>query len=77
MTEAKKLEARGLFCPEPIFKTSIELAKIQVGETLLVLADDPMVEIDMKAYCHKSGYDILDMKKTDNDFEFTIKKSVG
>ena len=75
MTEAKKLDARGLFCPEPVFKTNIELAKIQTGETLIVLADDPMVEIDMKDYCHKCGYDILDMKKTDNDFEFTIKKS--
>jgi len=34
-----------------------------------------MVEIDMRDYCNKSGYEILDMKKTDNDFEFTIKKS--
>ena len=75
MTEAKKLDARGLFCPEPGFKTNIELAKMQTGETLIVLADDPMVEIDMKDYCSKYGYEVLDMKKTDNDFEFTIKKS--
>ena len=75
MTESKKLDARGLFCPEPIFKTNIELAKMQTGETLLVLSDDPMVEIDMKEYCSKYGYELLDMKKTDNDFEFTIKKS--
>ena len=75
MTEVKKLDARGLFCPEPVFKTNIELAKMQTGETLLVLVDDPMAEIDMRDYCNKSGYDILDMKKTDNDFEFTIKKS--
>ena len=48
---------------------------MQTGETLIVLADDPMVEIDMKDYCSKYGYEVLDMKKTDNDFEFTIKKS--
>jgi TusA-related sulfurtransferase len=75
MTEVKKLDARGLFCPEPVFKTNIELAKMQTGETLLVLVDDPMAEIDMKDYCSKHGYEVLDMKKTDNDFEFTIKKS--
>ena len=74
MVEAKKLDARGLFCPEPIFKTSIELQKLQSGEVLIVLTDDPMSEVDMTNFCSKRGYELLDMEKTDKDFKFTIKK---
>ena len=42
-----ELDARGLFCPEPVFKTSIELQKMQSGEVLTVITDDPMSEIDI------------------------------
>mgnify|MGYP001117385344 FL=1 len=69
-----ELDARGLFCPEPVFKTSIELQKLQSGEVLIVLTDDPMSEVDITDFCGKRGYELLDMKKTDTDFKFTIKK---
>ena len=69
-----ELVARGLFCPEPVFKTSIELQKLQSGEVLTVLADDPMSEIDITDFCNKRGYELLGMEKTDKDFKFTIKK---
>ena len=72
--KTNELDARGLFCPEPVFKTSIELQKLQSGEILIVLADDPMSEVDITSLCSKRGYELLDMEKTDNDFKFTIKK---
>jgi len=69
-----ELDARGLFCPEPVFKTSIELQKMQSGEVLTVITDDPMSEIDITDFCNKRGYELLNMEKTDIDFKFTIKK---
>ena len=72
--KTNELDARGLFCPEPVFKRSIELQKLQSGEILIVLADDPMSEVDITSFCSKRGYELLDMEKTDNDFKFTIKK---
>ena len=69
-----ELDARGLFCPEPVFKTSIELQKMQSGEVLTVLTDDPMSEVDITDFCNKRGYELLDMEKTDTGFKFTIKK---
>jgi len=69
-----ELDARGLFCPEPVFKTSIELQKMQSGEVLTVLTDDPMSEVDITDFCNKRGYELLNMEKTDIDFKFTIKK---
>ncbi|NNM02886.1 MAG: hypothetical protein HKP26_04885, partial [Nitrosopumilus sp.] len=40
----KKLDATGLFCPEPVFRTKIEIERMQVGEIIIVSADDPAAE---------------------------------
>ncbi len=70
----KKLDVRGMFCPSPALQTTIELSKMQVGEILTVLADDPAAEDDITELCHKRGHELLELKKNDKDLEFTIKK---
>ncbi|MCK5904150.1 sulfurtransferase TusA family protein [Marine Group I thaumarchaeote] len=70
----KKLDVRGMFCPSPALQTTVELSKMQVGEILTVLADDPAAEDDITELCHKRGHELLELKKNDKDLEFTIKK---
>ena len=70
----KKLDVRGMFCPSPPLQTTVELSKMQVGEILTVLADDPAAEDDITELCHKRGHELLELKKNDKDLEFTIKK---
>ena len=70
----KKIDVRGLFCPSPALQTTVELSKMQVGEILTVLADDPDSENDIPELCHKRGHELLELKKNGSDLEFTIKK---
>ena len=70
----KKLDVRGMFCPSPALQTTVELSKMQVGEILTDLADDPAAEDDITELCHKRGHELLELKKNDKDLEFTIKK---
>ncbi len=70
----KTLDARGLFCPSPVQKTNIELSKMQVGEILTVLADDPAAEDDIKEWAHKLGHEIVKQEKNGNEIHFEIKK---
>lgn len=74
MSEEKKLDAVGLFCPEPVFRTKIEIERMQVGEVLKVLADDPAAEDDISRWVTRTGHELLNMEKKDNVIEFTIKK---
>lgn len=76
MSEAteKKLDATGLFCPEPVFRTKIEIEKMQVGEILLVSADDPAAEDDISRWVTRNGHELLDMTKDGNTITFQIKK---
>jgi TusA-related sulfurtransferase len=70
----KTIDVRGLYCPSPAQQTVVELSKMQTGEILTVLADDPDAENDITELCHKRGHELLELKKNGNDLEFTIKK---
>ena len=73
-TNEKKLDATGLFCPEPVFRTKIEIEKMQVGEILVVSADDPAAEDDISRWVTRNGHELLDMTKDGNTITFQIKK---
>jgi TusA-related sulfurtransferase len=68
------LDATGLFCPEPVFRTKIAIEKMQVGQVLTVLADDPAAEDDISRWVNRNGHQLLNMNKKNNVIEFTIKK---
>ncbi len=71
---AKKLDATGLFCPEPVFRTKIEIERMQVGHTLTVSADDPAAEDDISRWVTRNGHELLDMSKDGDVITFQIKK---
>jgi tRNA 2-thiouridine synthesizing protein A len=71
---AKTIDVRGLFCPEPVFRTKIEIERMTVGNVLKVIADDPASEEDISRWVNRNGHQLLELKKSDKDLEFTIKK---
>ena len=70
----KKLDATGLFCPEPVFRTKIEIERMQVGETIVVSADDPAAEEDISRWVNRNGHELVDLSKDGNVITFQIKK---
>ncbi len=70
----KTLDATGLFCPEPVFRTKIEIEKMQVGQTLTVRADDPAAEDDISRWVTRNGHELITMLKDGQIITFQIKK---
>ena len=70
----KTLDCLGLYCPEPVFKTRMELDELNVGEVLEVLADDPAAEEDIRSLVKHLGQELLDVKKEGNTVRLLIKK---
>ncbi|MCV0371928.1 MAG: sulfurtransferase TusA family protein, partial [Nitrosarchaeum sp.] len=68
----KKLNATGLFCPEPVFRTKIEIERMQVGQILTVLADDPAAEDDISRWVNRNGHELVNMSKDGNVITFQI-----
>ena len=63
-----------MFCPEPVFRTKIEIERMAVGNILKITADDPASEEDITRWVNRMGHQLISIKKTDKDLEFTIKK---
>jgi len=70
----KTFDARGLFCPSPVMQTNVELSKMQFGEILTGLADDPAAEDDIANWARKLGHEVVKMEKNGNEIRFEIKK---
>jgi TusA-related sulfurtransferase len=72
---AKMIDVRGLYCPEPVFRTKIELEKLTIGDKLKVVSDDPESEEDISRWVKRSGHELISLEKKEKDLEFLIKKA--
>jgi len=70
----RTLDCLGLYCPEPVFKTRMELDELKIGEILEVVADDPAAEEDVKSLVKNLGQEIVNVSKEGNAVKILIKK---
>lgn len=57
------LDVTGLDCPLPILKTKLALRDLAPGQVLHVLATDPMAVVDFRAFCARTGHELLHMDR--------------
>ena len=55
----KVLDAKGLQCPQPRLKMSIEAMSMKPGDILECMADCPTFEADVKEWCKNSKKALL------------------
>lgn len=70
----KTIDVRGLYCPEPVFRTKIEMERLGKGEIIKVIADDPASEEDISRWVNRNGHELLSVNLINPDLEFMIKK---
>ena len=70
----RTLDCQGLFCPEPIFRTRMQLDEMKIGETLEVLADDPAAKSDIENLAKNLGQEILESIQEGNVTRIILKK---
>ena len=68
------LDATGLFCPEPVFRTKIAIERMQAGQTITVSADDPAAEDDISRWVNRNGHQMVSMTRDGDTLTFQIKK---
>ena len=71
----KTIDVRGLYCPEPVFRTKIEIERMTKGDTLRIVSDDPDSEEDISRWVNRNGHELISLNKNNNELEFTIKKA--
>jgi len=70
----RTVDCLGLYCPEPVFRTRMELNNMKIGETLEVLADDPAAEADIRSLVKRLEQELISINKEGNTLRILIKK---
>jgi len=70
----RELDCVGLYCPEPVFRTRQEIDKMNVGDVLEIIADDPAAEEDIPRLVKRLGQQLVSTRKENDRLYFIIKK---
>jgi tRNA 2-thiouridine synthesizing protein A len=70
------LDARGLYCPEPVMLLHNVVRDMAVGELLEVIATDPSTERDIPRFCQFLGHELLLQEAEEGSFRYLIRKQL-
>jgi len=71
------LDLRGLKCPLVVLKVRRAMHGVPPGDTLAVLADDPMALVDVPVMCHHARFELLEAAQAQGRIRFAIRKPAG
>lgn len=67
------VDALGTWCPVPIYLIDRAARTGRPGDVLDLLADDPLIEVDLPAWCHRSGNALVHLRHTDDGYEGRVR----
>ncbi len=68
------LDCCGYVCPHPQLYTKKSLEKINEGDVLEVVFDNPSSSETIVQMCESSGHEVIDKKQESGKFTYKIKK---
>lgn len=72
---AQVLDCTGLNCPLPVIKTAQAMKTIEPGQILELVATDPGVEPDMKAWSSRTGNELVAIEKDGDVFHVFLRRA--
>lgn len=75
MSADSQLDCTGLQCPLPVIKTAQTMKTLEMGQVLELLATDPGVEPDMKAWAGRTGNELIAIEEQDGVFHVLLRRA--
>jgi tRNA 2-thiouridine synthesizing protein A len=72
---ARKVNALGLLCPLPVYRTAAAIRAVHEGEVVEILADDRPFEVDLREWCEETGHELLDIVDLGGRWRARVRKS--
>lgn len=64
----------GLYCPVPVMRAKEEVDKLEDGNLMELIADDPASAEDIPRWAKRAGHLLLTMRQDDEEYHFLIQK---
>ncbi|MGS0683186.1 sulfurtransferase TusA [Shewanella sp. 125m-7] len=71
-----QLDALGLRCPEPVMMVRKSVRRMNDGETLLIIADDPATTRDIPSFCEFMDHTLIASQTEATPYQYLIKKGL-
>jgi tRNA 2-thiouridine synthesizing protein A len=68
------VDARNLYCPEPVMLLHKAVREAAEGQLIQVLATDPSTQRDVPKFCHFLGHELLEQVQDGGLFRYVIRK---
>jgi tRNA 2-thiouridine synthesizing protein A len=72
---ANQVDARGLVCPMPTIRLGQAIRKVEVGQLVEVLTDDPGSKENMAAWCKNTGHELVEQSASETTFKYVVRRS--
>lgn len=69
------LDARGLFCPEPVMMLHNQIRDMKIGEIVEILATDPSTTRDFIKFCNFLDQELVLNEEQQGTYRFLIRKN--
>jgi tRNA 2-thiouridine synthesizing protein A len=73
----QELDARGLFCPEPVMLLHTRINEVGPGRVLRVVATDPSTTRDIPRFCQFLNHELVAEEHDEKHFVFYIRRGKG
>ena len=74
--QTQELDTLGLRCPEPVMMVRKTIRKMQAGERLTVIADDPATTRDIPSFCRFMEHTLIEANTDKSPYRYLIRKGV-
>lgn len=74
-SEPLRLDACGLFCPEPVMLLHNKIRDMAPGDLLQLTATDPSTTRDVPKFCHFLGHELVKSSEQEGQYQYLIRKS--
>ncbi len=71
----KKIDVKGLPCPQPVIKTKEALESINIGEQIKVLLDNETSLKNVQKFVNAQGHKIVSVEQKENEYIIIIEKT--
>ena len=75
-TAIQQLEALGLRCPEPVMVIRKTVRKLETGDLLEIIADDPATTRDIPSFCRFMEHQLIEAQIETTPYRYLIKKGL-
>ncbi|GJM44953.1 MAG: hypothetical protein DHS20C21_17950 [Gemmatimonadota bacterium] len=68
-------DARGLLCPLPVIHLGRRIAEAAPGAVIVLLADDPMTEEDVRLWAAGAGHEVLSAVENGGTVRIAVRRA--